>query len=66
MKSKHLDNKDQKGGFSEPAREPEVEIITKSLWCESLHNLQKDIVQRECEAYTTWLLCVWELMGTGV
>ena len=31
MKTRHLDNEDQKGGLSQPAREPEVEIITKSL-----------------------------------
>ena len=43
-KTKHLDNKDNKGGPSQPAGEPEVEIVTESLSYESLHNLQKDIL----------------------
>ncbi|TRZ07927.1 hypothetical protein HGM15179_019174, partial [Zosterops borbonicus] len=51
-------------GQSQPA--PEVEIITESLTYESLHNLQKDIVRWGHEAYTAWLLWVWDLMGTGV
>ena len=53
-------------GPSQPGGEPEPEIITKSLSCDSLHNLQKDIVQWGCEAYATWLLWVWGLLGTGV
>lgn len=32
----------------------------------SLRNLHKDFVQRGHEAYTAWLLRVWDLMGTGV
>ncbi|KAF4801568.1 hypothetical protein TURU_033710 [Turdus rufiventris] len=65
-KTKRLDNKDNKGGPSQPAGEPEVEIVTESLLYESLCNLQKDIVRRGREAFTTWLLRVWDLMGAGV
>ncbi|KAF4789883.1 hypothetical protein TURU_147126 [Turdus rufiventris] len=36
MKSKHLVNKDKKGGSSLPAGETEVEITTESLLYESL------------------------------
>ncbi|KAF4805505.1 hypothetical protein TURU_000714 [Turdus rufiventris] len=52
--------------FSQPAGEPEVEIITESLSYKSLRNLRKDVVRQDCEATTTWLLRVWDLMGTGV
>ncbi|OWK54466.1 Gag-Pol polyprotein [Lonchura striata] len=65
MKSEHPD-KDKKGGPSPPTGEPMVEIVTKSLMYGSLHNLHKDIVQQGREAYTTWLLWVWDLMGTGM
>ena len=39
MKTKHLDNKDNKGGPSQPAGEPEVEIVIESLLYESLRSL---------------------------
>ncbi|TRZ10533.1 hypothetical protein HGM15179_016574 [Zosterops borbonicus] len=65
MKAEHPD-KDRNGGTSQPTGEPEVAIITESLRYESLRNLHKDIVRRGREAYTTWLLRVWDLMGTGV
>ncbi|TRZ09397.1 hypothetical protein HGM15179_017708 [Zosterops borbonicus] len=66
MKSEHPGNKDKKGGPSQPAEEPEVEIITESLTSESLCNVQKDIAHQGLEAYTAWSLQVWDLMGTGV
>ncbi|KAF4804604.1 hypothetical protein TURU_006383 [Turdus rufiventris] len=44
MKTRHLDNENQKGGPSQPARESEVEIITEPLSYESLCKLPKDIV----------------------
>ncbi|RMC18203.1 hypothetical protein DUI87_05084 [Hirundo rustica rustica] len=66
VKSEHPGNKDKKGGPSQPAGESEVEIITESLTYESLHNLQKGIARQGCEAYTAWLLRVWDLIGTGV
>ncbi|RMC21422.1 hypothetical protein DUI87_02288 [Hirundo rustica rustica] len=66
VKSEHPGNKDKKGGPSQPGGESEVEIITESLTYESLHNLQKDLAQRGREAYTAWLLRVWDLIGTGV
>ncbi|RMB91858.1 hypothetical protein DUI87_31786 [Hirundo rustica rustica] len=66
MKSEHPGNKDKKGGPSQPAGESEVEIITDSLTYESLRNLQKDLARQGREAYTTWLLWVWDLIGTGV
>ncbi|RMC13547.1 hypothetical protein DUI87_08623 [Hirundo rustica rustica] len=62
VKSANPGNKDKKGGPSQPAGESEVEIITESLTYGSLCS----IVQRGREAYTTWLLQVWDLMGTGV
>ncbi|XP_064277599.1 uncharacterized protein LOC135301191 [Passer domesticus] len=65
MKAEHPD-RDRNGGTSQPTGEPEVAIITESLMYESLRNLHKDIVRRGREAYTTWLLRVWDLMGTGV
>ncbi|RMC19539.1 hypothetical protein DUI87_03096 [Hirundo rustica rustica] len=66
VKSSNPGNKDKKGGPSQPAGEPEVEIITESLTYESLCNLQNDLARQGCEAYTTWLLRVWDLIGTGV
>lgn len=39
MKTKHLDNKDNRGGPSQPAGEPEFEVVTESLSYESLRNL---------------------------
>ncbi|KAF4803958.1 hypothetical protein TURU_011750 [Turdus rufiventris] len=66
MKTRHLDNEDQKGGPSQPAREQEVEIITESPLYENLCNLQKDIARRDQDPFTTQLLRVWDLMGTGV
>ncbi|RMC18002.1 hypothetical protein DUI87_04878 [Hirundo rustica rustica] len=66
VKSEHPGNKDKKGGPSQPRGESEVEIITESLTYESLRNLQKDLAWRGCEAYTAWLLRVWDLIGTGV
>ncbi|RMB93975.1 hypothetical protein DUI87_29562 [Hirundo rustica rustica] len=41
VKSANLGNKDKKGGPSQPAGEPQIEIITESLSYESLRNLQK-------------------------
>ncbi|RMC15018.1 hypothetical protein DUI87_07197 [Hirundo rustica rustica] len=66
VKSEHPGNKDKKGGPSQPGKESEVEIITESLTYESLRNLQKDLARRGHEAYTAWLLRVWDLIGTGV
>ncbi|RMC20397.1 hypothetical protein DUI87_01246 [Hirundo rustica rustica] len=66
MKSEHPGKKDKKGGPSQPAGEPEVEIITESLTYESLCNLQKDIARWGREAYTTWLLRVWDHIGAGM
>ncbi|XP_005061071.1 PREDICTED: uncharacterized protein LOC101811939 [Ficedula albicollis] len=66
IKTRHLDNGDQPGGSSQPAREPEVEIVTESLSYDSLSNLRKDIARRGREPFTTWLLRVWDLTGTGV
>ncbi|RMC04284.1 hypothetical protein DUI87_19103 [Hirundo rustica rustica] len=66
VKSEHPGNKDKKGGPSQPGGESEVEIITESLTYESLCNLQKDLARRGREAYTAWLLRVWDLIGTGV
>ncbi|RMC16306.1 hypothetical protein DUI87_08522 [Hirundo rustica rustica] len=66
VKSEHPGNKDKKGGPSQPAGESEVEIITESLTYESLRNLQKDLARRGREAYTAWLLQVWDLIGIGV
>ncbi|RMC22055.1 hypothetical protein DUI87_02926 [Hirundo rustica rustica] len=66
VESEHPGNKDKKGGPSQPAGESEVEIITESLTYESLRNLQKYLAWRGREAYTTWLLRVWDLIGTGV
>ncbi|RMB99113.1 hypothetical protein DUI87_24301 [Hirundo rustica rustica] len=66
VKSEHPGNKDKKGGPSQPGEESEVEIITESLTYESLRNLQKDLARRGREAYTAWLLRVWDLIGTGV
>ncbi|RMB92485.1 hypothetical protein DUI87_31127 [Hirundo rustica rustica] len=66
VKSEHPGNKDKKGGPSQPGGESEVEIITESLTYESLSNLQKDLARRGREAYTAWLLRVWDLIGTGV
>ncbi|RMC19232.1 hypothetical protein DUI87_03838 [Hirundo rustica rustica] len=66
VKSEHTGNKDKKGGPSQPTGESEVEIITESLTYESLRNLQKDLARRGREAYTAWLLRVWDLIGTGV
>ncbi|RMB89335.1 hypothetical protein DUI87_34316 [Hirundo rustica rustica] len=66
VKSEHTGNKDKKGGPSQPGEESEVEIITESLTYESLRNLQKDLARRGREAYTAWLLQVWDLIGTGV
>ncbi|RMC07793.1 hypothetical protein DUI87_15262 [Hirundo rustica rustica] len=66
VKSEHPGNKDKKGGPSQPREESEVEIITESLTYESLRNLQKDLARRGREAYTTWLLRVWDLIGTGM
>ncbi|KAF4798805.1 hypothetical protein TURU_060655 [Turdus rufiventris] len=66
MKRRNLDKEDQRRGPSKPAGEPEVEIITESLSYENLHNLQKDVAKWGQEAFTTWLLQVWDLMGTGV
>ncbi|RMC20051.1 hypothetical protein DUI87_00897 [Hirundo rustica rustica] len=66
VKSEHPGNKDKKGGPSQPGEESEVEIITESLTYESLRNLQKDLAWRGCEAYTAWLVRVWDLIGTGV
>ncbi|KAF4796453.1 hypothetical protein TURU_083929 [Turdus rufiventris] len=66
IKSEHPGNKNKKGGPSQPAGEPEVEIITESLSYGGLHNLGKYIVQWGCEAFTTWLLPVWDLIGTGM
>ncbi|RMB99702.1 hypothetical protein DUI87_23704 [Hirundo rustica rustica] len=66
VKSEHLGNKDKKGGPSQPMGESEVEIITESLSYESLRNLQKDLARQGHEAYTAWLLRVWDLIGTGV
>ncbi|XP_005042583.1 PREDICTED: uncharacterized protein LOC101816049 [Ficedula albicollis] len=51
-------------GLSQPAGEPEV--ITEYPWYESLRNLRKDIARRGCEATTTWLLRVLDLVGTSV
>ncbi|RMC11952.1 hypothetical protein DUI87_11082 [Hirundo rustica rustica] len=65
MKSASPGNKDKKGGPSQPTGEPEVEIITKFLTYESPHNLRKVIAQQGCEAYTPWLLRVWDLRSTG-
>ncbi|XP_053800356.1 uncharacterized protein LOC128789003 isoform X1 [Vidua chalybeata] len=65
MKSEHPD-RDRNGGTLQPTGEPEVAIITESLTYESLCNLHKDIVRRGREAYTTWLLRVWDLKGTGI
>lgn len=65
MKSEHPD-KDKKGGPSQATGESEIVVISESLPYESLCNLHKDIVQWGCEAYTTWLLQVWDLMGTSV
>ncbi|KAF4797053.1 hypothetical protein TURU_077953 [Turdus rufiventris] len=66
MNTRHLDKEEQRGGPSQPAGEPNVEIITESLSYENLRNLCKDIARRGWEAFTTWLLRVWDLMGTGV
>ncbi|RMB99856.1 hypothetical protein DUI87_23634 [Hirundo rustica rustica] len=66
VKSEHPGNKDKKGGPSQPVGESEVEIITESLTYENLRNLQKDLAQRGHEAYTAWLVRVWDLIGTGV
>ncbi|RMC00197.1 hypothetical protein DUI87_22799 [Hirundo rustica rustica] len=66
VKSEHPGNKDKKGGPSQPTGEPEVEIITESLSYESLYNLQKDLARWGREAFTAWLLRVWDLIGTGV
>ncbi|KAF4792227.1 hypothetical protein TURU_123189 [Turdus rufiventris] len=66
MKTRHLDKEDQRGGPSQPAGEPEVEIITESLSYENLRNLQKDIARGGREAFTSWLLQVWVLMSTGM
>ncbi|KAF4793609.1 hypothetical protein TURU_109620 [Turdus rufiventris] len=66
MKTRHLDREDQRGGSSQPAGEPEVEIITESLSYENLCNLRKDIARRGREALTTWFLRVWDFMGKGV
>ncbi|RMB97594.1 hypothetical protein DUI87_25958 [Hirundo rustica rustica] len=66
VKSEHPGNKDKKGGPSQPGEESEVEIITESLTYESLRNLQKDLARRGREAYTAWLLRVWDLIGIGV
>ncbi|RMC05563.1 hypothetical protein DUI87_18760 [Hirundo rustica rustica] len=66
VKSEHPGNKDKKGGPSQPAGESEVEFIIESLTYESLHNLQKDLARRGHEAYTAWLLWVWDLIGIGV
>ncbi|RMC10094.1 hypothetical protein DUI87_12892 [Hirundo rustica rustica] len=66
VKSEHPGNKDKKRGPSQPGGKSEVEIITESLTYESLRNLQKDLARRGHEAYTAWLLRVWDLIGTGV
>ncbi|RMC11862.1 hypothetical protein DUI87_11988 [Hirundo rustica rustica] len=66
VKSEHPGSKDKKGGPSQPTGESEVEIIAESLSYEGLCNLQKDLAWRGYEAYTTWLLWVWDLIGTGV
>ncbi|RMB93014.1 hypothetical protein DUI87_30520 [Hirundo rustica rustica] len=63
VKSEHPGNKDKKGGPSQLTGEPEVEIIIESLTYESLRNLQKDLARRGREAYTAWLLQVWDLIG---
>ncbi|RMC09837.1 hypothetical protein DUI87_13624 [Hirundo rustica rustica] len=63
VKSEHPGNKDKKGGPSQPTGESEVEFITESLTYESLRNLQKDLARRGREAYTTWLVQVWDLIG---
>ncbi|RMC21341.1 hypothetical protein DUI87_02203 [Hirundo rustica rustica] len=63
VKPEHPGNKDKKGGPSQPGEESEVEIITESLTYESLRNLQKDLARRGREAYTAWLLQVWDLIG---
>lgn len=62
MKSEHPD----KGRPSQPSGDPEIEIVTESLMYDNHQNLHKDIVQWKCEAYTTWLLWVWDLISTGV
>nr|XP_031360728.1 Friend virus susceptibility protein 1-like [Lonchura striata domestica] len=66
VKAEHPADRDRNGGTSQPTGEPEIVIITESLMYESLRNLHKDIVRRGHEAYTSWLLRVWDLMGTGV
>ncbi|RMC21558.1 hypothetical protein DUI87_02424 [Hirundo rustica rustica] len=66
VKSEHPGNKDKKREPSQPARESEVKIITESPTYESLRNLQKNLAQQGSEAYTAWLLRVWDLIGTGV
>ncbi|TRZ10377.1 hypothetical protein HGM15179_016730 [Zosterops borbonicus] len=66
MKVIQSGSKDKKKGPSQSTGEPQLEIITESLSYESLRNLQKDVVRRGHEAYTAWLLRVWDLMGTDV
>lgn len=41
-------------------------MVTESLSYDSLHNLQKDIVQQEHKVSSTWLLQAWDLMSPGV
>ncbi|XP_041875974.1 uncharacterized protein LOC121660630 [Corvus kubaryi] len=59
-------NDDGQPGPSQPAGEPEPEVITESLSHDSLRAMRNDIVRRGREPYTTWLLRVWDLMGTSV
>ncbi|RMC03402.1 hypothetical protein DUI87_20599 [Hirundo rustica rustica] len=66
VKSEHSGSKDKKGGPSQPTGESEVEIIAESLTSESLRNLQKDLARWGREAYTAWLLWVWDLIGIGM